>query len=132
MVKGLRSGYKSRMSFRSRLNHLLRALQGPTLGDAERRLPLPRQTLSIAVQCRHNGKGFEARVLDFSPQGLKLECSRTLQVEDTMEIDSLDHRQHVLGRIAWVQGSQVGVQFNASDENVIEDWLTLAAISQSA
>lgn len=132
MVKGPGSGYKSRMNFRSRFLNWLRTWQAPTPSDAERRLPLSRQPLTIAVHCRHNGKDFQARVLDFSPQGLKLECTRSLQVEDTVVIDSLDHRQHVSGRIAWVQGSQVGVQFNPSDENVIEDWLTLAAISQSA
>ncbi len=132
MVKKLRTGYKNRMSFRSRLTRLLSSLQGPTPGDAERRLPLPRQPLTIAVHCRHKGKDFEARVLDFSSQGLKLECTHSLQEEDTVEIVSLDRRQHVSGRIAWVQGSQLGVQFNPSDENVIEDWLTLAAISQSA
>ncbi|MBX3167039.1 MAG: PilZ domain-containing protein [Candidatus Eremiobacteraeota bacterium] len=120
------------MNFRSRFLNWLRAWQGPTLSEMERRQPGPRQPLTIAVHCRHNGKEFQARVLDFSPQGLKLECSRRLQVEDTLEIDSLDHRQHVSGRIAWVQGAQVGVQFNPSDENIIGDWLTLAAISQSA
>ena len=120
------------MNFRSRLSSWLRALQGPTLSDPERRQPLPRQPLTIAVHCRHNGKDFQARVLDFSPQGLKLECARSLETEDTIEIDSLDHRQHVLGRIAWVKGAEVGVQFNPSDENVIEGWLRLAAISQSA
>lgn len=120
------------MNFRSRLTSWLRALQGPTPSDAERRLPMSRQALTIAVHCRHKGKEFQARVLDFSPQGLRLECSRALEAEDTIEIDSLDHRQHVLARVAWVKGSEVGVQFNPSDENVIDDWLTQAAISQSA
>jgi len=120
------------MSFRSRLIGWLRTLQGTTLSDAERRQPLARQPLTIAVHCRHNGKSFQARVLDFSCHGLRLESTRTLEAEDTIEIDSIDHRQHVSGRVAWVKGSQVGVQFNPTDENVIEDWLTLAAISQSA
>ena len=120
------------MNFRSRFLSWLRAFQGPTPCNPERRLPMPRQPLTIAVQCRHKGKEFQARVLDFSEQGLKLECARSLETEDTIEIDSTDHRQHVLGRVAWVNSGQVGVQFNPSDENLIEDWLTLAAISQSA
>jgi hypothetical protein len=120
------------MKFRSRFLDWLKALRGPSAEELERRLPLPRQRLTVAVQCRHQGKEFQARVLDFSPQGMKLECSRSLEAEDTIQIDSTDHRQHVLGRVAWVQGGQVGVQFNPTDENLIEDWLTLAAISQSA
>ena len=120
------------MNFRSRLIGWLRALQDTTPSHAERRQPLARQSLTIAVQCRHNGKTFQARVLDFSSQGLRLESARTLEVEDPIEIDSSAHRQHVSGRVAWVKGSQVGVQFNPTDENIIEDWLTLAAISQSA
>ena len=114
----------------------MRAFQAETPALYERREPLPRQPLSMAVRCRHKGKEFEARVLDFSPQGMKLSCSRLLEAEDTVEIDSTDHRQHVLGRVAWVKGQHrewtVGVQFNPSDENVIEEWLTQAAISQSA
>lgn len=124
------------MSFRSRFSNWLRTLRPQSEGPVERREPLPRNRLTVAVRCRHKGKEFEARVLDFSPQGLKLSCSRSLEAEDTIEIDSTDHRQHVLGRVAWAKGDNskwtVGVQFNPSDENVIEEWLTLAAISQSA
>ncbi|MBS2038042.1 PilZ domain-containing protein [bacterium] len=124
------------MSFRSRLANWFSAFQAKTPTLYERREPLPRQPLSLNVRCRHRGKEFEARVLDFSPQGMKISCARLLEAEDTVEIDSTDHRQHVLGRVAWVKGQHgdwiIGVQFNPSDENVIEEWLTLAAISQSA
>ena len=119
------------MNLRSRLSQWLRNLQSEP-EDPERRQALIRQPLTIAVQCRHQGRDFEARVLDFSAQGLRLESTRSLEAEDTIEINSLDRRQHVLGRVVWVKGSQIGVQFNPSDENVIEEWLTLAAISQSA
>jgi hypothetical protein len=129
-------GFNHRMSFRSRFTNWLRAFQAQTPTLLERREPLARHRLTMAVRCRHKGKEFEARVLDFSPQGMKLSCPRSLEAEDTIEIDSTDHRQHVLGRVAWAKANNgqwsVGVQFNPSDENVIEEWLTLAAISQSA
>ena len=102
----------------------------------ERRGAPLRIPLSISVQCLHRGRPFEARIEDLSPQGLRIFCAQRLELEDTVEVASLDGRkQWVSGRVAWVSGKgpdfQVGVQFNLSDQNRLEHWLSLAQASQT-
>ena len=102
----------------------------------DRREAPTRTPLSISVQCLHRGRFFEARIQDLSAQGLRILCSQRLELEDTVEVASLDGRkQLVSGRVAWVSGQgsdfQVGLQFNLSDQNRLEHWLSLAQASQT-
>jgi len=102
----------------------------------ERREAPSRIPLSISVQCLHQGRLFEARIQDLSAQGLRISCTQRLELEDTVEVTSLDGRKQLLsGRVAWVSGPQsdlqVGIQFNPSDQNRLEHWLSLAQASQT-
>ena len=124
------------MHNRSSVFQWFRALLAPTTSPQDRREAPTRAPLSISVQCFHQGRPFEARIQDFSAQGLCISCAQRLEIEDTIEVASLDGRkQFVSGRVAWISGKgsdvQLGIQFNPSDQNRLEHWLSLAQASQT-
>jgi len=99
--------------------------------DAPTRIPL-----SISVQCFHQGRPFEARIEDLCAHGLRISCAQPLDPEDRVEVASLDGRkQLVSGRVAWTSGQgsdfRLGIQFDPSDQERLEHWLSLAQASQT-
>jgi len=115
----------------------LQYVQSPSEPSVERRVAEARLPFELKVECRQGNREFVGLIRQISAHGMRLDVSVPLKPEDTLLIQSFDTpRQHVLGRVAWVQGRHpewaVGIQFNPSDENVFQGWLERAQANRPA
>ncbi len=99
--------------------------------------PIPRTTerreLGVPALCLKGRRELNVRVLDISEKGMRLSLPEPLEKDDTVFIhSSLDDKtipaQQVNCRVAWCQGKmnnwEAGLEFNVSDENVYQAWLS--------
>ncbi|MBT9588297.1 PilZ domain-containing protein [bacterium] len=98
----------------------------------EKRQCGPRLALGVQVVCRVGRRQFPAELLDISESGLRLRLSEALTKDDTVFVTSDSMRQQVNCRVAWCHGKEpdieVGVEFNASDENSYHEWMRQASL----
>ncbi len=97
----------------------------------EKRAPRPRLALGVQVVCRVGRRQFAAELLDISERGLRLRVPEALTKDDTVFVTSDSTRQQVNCRVAWCRGKEpdveVGLEFNASDENSYHEWIRQAS-----